>query len=290
MGGLKNKKIALLGGDERELVLLNYLLEQGVKVQAVGQPPIQKQVEVVTCINDLDQDLEAVIAPMTGVNDKQVIKKTFANQKVRLTESFFKQLKPGTQFFIGFASAKIKEWCQDHKLDLIELAALDELAILNAVPTAEGAIQLAMQKSDITLSGNNAFVLGLGRVGLTLARRLKGLGSNTYGVARKPKDRARAQEIGFYPVEFANLKSEINKADFIFNTVPAVVLTESILKAVDPEALVIDLASAPGGTDFKAAEKLGIEAELALGLPGKVAPESAGQILTKIVSKYLRRD
>ena len=93
--------------------------------------------------------------------------------------------------------------------------------------------------------------------------------------------------MGFEQVAFKDLEQEISKADFIFNTVPVLILDEELLQHVKKDAIIIDLASYPGGTDFEAAKRLGLKAELALGLPGKVAPKSAGQILGKVIPRII---
>lgn len=286
---LVDQKIALLGGDAREIELISILLDKGAALQIIGQPPQidSDSIEVVDSLEEIDDDVIAVIAPMTGTDEKLQVKKTFADKEVVLTEDFFSRLTDGTRFFIGFAKPEIKDWSQKYGIELIELAALDEVAILNAIPTAEGAIEIVMREMPITLHNNNSFVLGLGRVGFSLARMLKGMGSNTYGVARKPKDFARALDMGFEQVAFKDLDKEISKADFIFNTVPTLILDEELLKNVRKDAIIIDLASYPGGTDFEAAKRLGLKAELALGLPGKVAPKSAGQILGKVIPRMI---
>lgn len=43
----------------------------------------------------------------------------------------------------------------------------------------------------------------------------------------------------------------------------------------------MDIASAPGGVDFMAADELGIKAKQCLGIPGKYAACSAAAILTE---------
>ncbi len=286
---LLDKKLALLGGDDREIELISILLDLGASLTVVGQPGMinHNRLNLVNSLEEIDHNLEAVIAPMTGTDNNYKIKKGFTQKDLILTEEFFAQLNPGTKFFIGFAKPAIKEWCKEYEIDLIELARLDEVAILNAVPTAEGAVEIAIRESSYTLHNNNSFVLGLGRVGLTLARMLAGLGSNTYGVARKPKDLARASEMGLIPVSFSNLKERISDAKFIFNTAPAPVLNKEILEQVSKDVVIIDLASAPGGTDFKMAKELDIKAQLALGVPGKVASKSAGQILGNIIPRII---
>ena len=60
-----------------------------------------------------------------------------------------------------------------------------------------------------------------------------------------------------------------------------------ILEKLPRGALVIDLASLPGGTDFAAAEELGLHAEHALALPGRCAPQTAGALIAQTVLAIL---
>ena len=56
-----------------------------------------------------------------------------------------------------------------------------------------------------------------------------------------------------------------------------------LLEQLQPECLIIDLASRPGGVDFEAAGELGLKTIWALSLPGKVAPITAGGIIRDTV-------
>ena len=129
---------------------------------------------------------------------------------------------------------------------------------------------------------SNALVVGLGRCGLPLARSLAALGARVTVAVRRREVRALAESFGFSTINFDQLQCEAHNYDFLFNTVPAPVLTEEILSKVRKDAIIIDIASAPGGTDFAAANRLGIKNFLSLGLPGKVAPITAGKILAKV--------
>ena len=60
------------------------------------------------------------------------------------------------------------------------------------------------------------------------------------------------------------------------------------LACLPPGAVVIDLASAPGGTDFATAKALGVRAVLAGGLPGRCAPATAGALIAQTVLGMLR--
>ena len=76
--------------------------------------------------------------------------------------------------------------------------------------------------------------------------------------------------------------------DTVINTIPAPVLPRKMLEKLPRGALIIDLASLPGGTDFDAAEALGIRAEHALALPGKCAPDTAGALIAQTVLTILQ--
>ena len=148
---------------------------------------------------------------------------------------------------------------------------------------------MAMEATTITIHGSESMVLGLGRCGWTLARMLQGIGAHVTGVARKPSDLARAVEMGLDAVHFSDLEDKIGRAEIIFNTVPHLILDAEMLEKVARDAVIVDLASIPGGTDFEYAQMLGIKALLAPGLPGIVAPKTASRILAQIYPQLILR-
>ena len=215
------------------------------------------------------------------------LKNTFVEKKIQLNEGFFNLLKKDTLFMIGFANPKLKRLMEEKGMNYLELARLDELAILNAIPTAEGAIKIAIEETDITLYASKILVYGLGKVGLTLAWRLKALGADTYGVTRNRAAIARGKDLGIKMLNYASLNKYLPDMDILFNTAPALLIDKEAIALLKEEAVIIDLASAPGGTDFSAARERGIKAILAPGLPGKIAPVSAGRILANLIPELI---
>ena len=130
------------------------------------------------------------------------------------------------------------------------------MAVLNAVPTAEGAVNLAMNERASTLWESRCLVTGFGRCAKALALLLKGFGARVTVAARKQGDLAFARTLGLH---------------------------RPLLEQLQPECLIIDLASRPGGVDFEAAGELGLKTIWALSLPGKVAPITAGGIIRDTV-------
>jgi dipicolinate synthase subunit A len=157
------------------------------------------------------------------------------------------------------------------------------LAVLNAVATAEGAIQLAMEETAITICRAKVLVIGFGRIGKILAHRLKGLGAHVTVAARSYADFAWIRAYGYENANTLSLEGTLGRYDIVINTVPARVLGEERLRELSKDCLCMDLASKPGGMDFAAASKLGIKAIWALSLPGEVAPITSGSIIKEAI-------
>ena len=157
------------------------------------------------------------------------------------------------------------------------------MAVLNAVPPAEGAVNLAMNERASTLWESRCLVTGFGRCAKALALLLKGFGARVTVAARKQGDLAFARTLGLQTIPLRQLQEVLPQQEIVFNTIPAPVLTRPLLEQLQPECLIIDLASRPGGVDFEAAGELGLKTIWALSLPGKVAPITAGEIIRDTV-------
>jgi dipicolinate synthase subunit A len=130
-------------------------------------------------------------------------------------------------------------------------------------------------------------VLGFGRCGKTLARSLDALGAQVRVAARKPADHARVREMALGFVDMNRLGKDLHEADIIFNTIPEVILTAAVLANIPRDCVIIDIASKPGGTDFRFAERRGMKAILAPSLPGLVAPKTAGRIIANTLCRII---
>ncbi len=157
----------------------------------------------------------------------------------------------------------------------------------NSVPTAEGAIKIAIEETPFSLHGSKCLVLGYGRVGKILARMLQGIGANVWVEARKYADLAMIEGHGYEPLSLNEVKNYIDEFDVIFNTVPSLILDETMLRGVRSDTLIIDLASKPGGVDFNAAKLMGIRVIWALSLPGKISPVTSGMIIKDTIMNII---
>jgi dipicolinate synthase subunit A len=184
-------------------------------------------------------------------------------------------MRPGQLLCAGKVAPHLRLLAEERGIRLVDYLEREELAVANAVPTAEGAVQIAMEEMNITLHCARALVIGYGRLGRVTAQRLAALGTHVSVAARSHEQLAWADVWGYQTEHISRLAPWLCSYDLVINTVPASVLGEEELSALKPGVLVIDLASKPGGVDFESAEKLGIKTIWALSLPGKVAPRSA---------------
>ena len=180
-----------------------------------------------------------------------------------------KQLEIGNQSFLKDKKGRL----QTSRLSFLRCHTA------NALPTAEGAIQIAMEELPITLHDARVLVIGFGRLGQALAPRLRALGARVWVAARRYEQRAAAESMGLGSEGMHRLPDWLCGYDLVLNTVPAPVLGARELNALKERALVIDLASRPGGVDMDAAAALGVRVIWALSLPGKVAPVTAGRYI-----------
>jgi dipicolinate synthase subunit A len=166
---------------------------------------------------------------------------------------------------------------------------LDELAIYNAVPTAEGVVQILIEKTPVTINGMRCAVTGYGKVGKALASTLKALGADVTVFARKEQDFAVAYTSSIKAEDYSTLKQGLNNYDALINTVPAKIIDKDIMLHLKPDCLLIETASAPFGIDFQAAKELAFEVVKAGSLPGKVAPRSAGEIIGRSIIPIINK-
>lgn len=160
----------------------------------------------------------------------------------------------------------------------------EELSLLNAIPTAEGAVQIAMDELPVTLNGLKVLIVGCGRIGTALINILKGFGADITVSVRNAQGTAKARIAGVKVCCTSKMDTDYA---LVFNTVPTMIFEGDLLKKFDKNTLFIDLASKPGGIDFESAQELGIRAIWALGLPGKTAPITSGEIIADTVSGIL---
>ena len=273
---LRAKNIWVAGGDPRQAALAALLADDGHSVHTYAL----ERGAGTKCEPSLDgaDRADCVVLPLPAAGADGKLNTPLSADSHELPE-VLDALRPGQLVCAGMAGEGLKRMAEERDLVLRDYFAREELAVLNAIPTAEGAIQIAMEELPITLHDARVLVVGCGRLGKALAPRLRALGARVWVSARRYEQRAAAESMGLGSEGVDHLPDWLCSYDLVFNTVPARILGVEELAALKEGALVIDLASRPGGVDMDAAAALGVRVIWALSLPGKVAPVTSGRYI-----------
>jgi dipicolinate synthase subunit A len=283
--------IAVLGGDARYLEMIRSLqCSANASVFAVGFDQINQSFTggIQREMEDIEpEQLDAIILPIPGLGPQGQIETVFSDKNIQLTEAWIDRLPKECVIFTGITNAYLTETCKKQNLRLVSLFDRDDVAIYNSIPTAEGAIMTAIKHTEFTIHGSKVTVLGFGRIGMSVAAKFDALGADVHVGSIHDADIARISQMGMHAFFLDRLPEVVQNSDILINTIPALVVKRPVIEQLPTQGLIIDLASKPGGVDFEYAKKRGIQAIHALGLPGIVAPKTAGNILSVVIKQIL---
>ncbi len=282
---------AVIGGDFRQVVLASLLAKKGYTVTlfACERQPLPAGVQTCTQLEDCLAVADCILLPMPLTRDQIHVYTPLLNTSLRL-DTLFAAIPAHATVIAGAVTPSVRRLAQSHAFSLFDLLDYEQLAIANAIPTAEGALQIAMEELPITLHGAQVLVLGYGRIGRVLAHHLQSWQAQVTVAVRSSIDRALLRSAGLPALHSHNLVGELAPFSCILNTVPAPLLGEAELATAQPDCLLIDLASDAGGMDKAAAAKQGLRLIHALSLPGKVAPISAAVAILDTVHTILHEE
>jgi dipicolinate synthase subunit A len=289
---LTGLQVAVIGGDARQLEVIKKLSELDARIILIGFDQLGSSFPG-TFKEDFDdfdpKNLDAIILPVSGASEDGKIQSIFTSKDLYLNENFISKTMPNSVIYSGIGTNFLVQIADKTKRKLINLLDRDDVAIYNSIPTVEGVLLLTIQNTDFTIHGSNVIILGLGRCGLSLARVFHAIGAKVKVGVRKTEYMARITEMGIEPFHLDQLKQEVSNVDICINTIPHQIITSEVIAQMPHHTTIIDIASKPGGTDFKFAERRGINALLAPGLPGIVAPKTAGKILANVLTQLLSK-
>ena len=241
----KIRSFGILGGDKRQLFLADSLIKDGYRVMLGGFDNLRSIGEIT--IADVRTALgysDAVLLPLPSVRADGSLNAPFAASTLYFDEEEQELLKQ-KPVFASMKDRLIRAYPALKSARIYDYAARDDFSVLNAVPTAEGAVECAMSAYEGTIAGARCLVVGFGRIGKILARMLKDLGAEVTVSARSSTDRAYISALGY---DFVNTEilTEIRGYNIVFNTVPKLIFDRELLENTDCDTLLIDLASLPG--------------------------------------------
>lgn len=280
----------VIGGDLRQNFLAQHLAEKGCTVYTLGlsgEHPAKGCIAV-DSLEQLPYSPDVAVLPLVASNDGVNVNAPFSTDTEIPLKEVCKFLKSSALIVGGKLSGDVQDIFRQSGREFADYFTREELIIENCVPTAEGALQIAIENTPKTIHGSDVLILGFGNVAKATARVFDALGARVHIAARKQRDLAYARTLGYIALPMTSLAKHLGGKDIIINTVPVQLLDSEKLKNVDRDTLIIDLASKPGGVDLAAASDMRLKVIWALSLPGKTAPVTSGIIIADTVLNICR--
>ncbi len=286
---MKNRYL-VLGGDLRNVKLAGMLADDGNRVYSFGQDRSDEilddgRIEKCTSLKTAMEKAQVIIGPVPFSSNEDFINAPFAHDKIMIDDLM--KTNKGKIFISGSIKDNLRKQLDEKYMEVIDIMKRDDLAILNTIATAEGTIEVAIKNTDKILQGSRVLILGFGRVGKIVANKFSKMSAIVTCAARKVSDLAWIKAYGYNSLNINDMLYDLKEFDIIINTVPQTILRERELKHIDAEALIIDLASSPGGIDGKIAKSMGLNFIWALALPGRIAPSSSAKFIKDTVYTIL---
>ncbi len=281
--------IGIFGGDKRQVYMALALLSKGYTVATyrTHTKVIHENCTELSSLRELFEGAKVLIGPIPMSKDKTTINASSVAEDLSL-DNIIQLLSKEHLLFGGVIPSNIIKACESEGIYYYDLMKDERITILNAIATAEGTIMEAIAASERNLHASKCLVLGYGRCAKVLAAKLKALDAHVLVAARSEDALAHAEAMGLSVVTLPYIKCVLPSCDYIFNTIPSLILTPDCLEYVNKQACIIDIASAPGGLDYDYAKQLQINAKLCLSLPGKVAPKTSADILVTTIHSLIK--
>ena len=289
-GELQGWTVAVLGGDLRMLEHMRLARLAGAKVQHYGSVPGAEDASghsQAANLADAVKGARIISCPIPGLGADDELYAKYTTEKLRLTADVLKGAAPAAMLFTCYSTPRLDDWATATAVKIVPYGDDDALSILHAIPTAEGAIKVAIENTDDTLLGMNVLCFGLGRIGVSVAQAFQGMKSTVSIAARNPVQLARAVAMCATPIELSDIKSHIGNFGLIVSSTSGRVLGKDLLSLTRPDVLIIDLCSPPGSVDFESAKSLGRRVVWARGQAAR-APRRAGQDEWHVLMRILR--
>lgn len=280
-------KILFLGGDKRYLEIINNFVAKKCEIDLVGYKNEYPNTNNKK-IDDINiSEYDVIFFPINGVMENYIIK---GEENFVVDENLLKNTKDDTLIFSGIKTNCLDSILRTSSRDAIYLMQEKEIVLDNAVITVEGILADIIENTDISIKDANIMVIGYGNIGKKLVDILRYLNANVLVSVKEEDDYIDLKHKGIYTVysnDHYTMKLGLNISNIIINTVPTLVLNHEYIDSVRNDAYVLDISSYPYGIDKEYLGEKQIKNKIYSGIPGKVAPITAGRILTKKIEKIL---
>ena len=287
--------VGLVGGDARISILTSLMKKAGYKVfcYSIADCGGLEPSEICFSIEELISACDIIVLPVPVSRDKVHLFSEKSCAPLPLKHLIFDAKDYGQKVFFGGAFGNdFRRSLEEKGHTVIDVLNDSELVLKNAIATAEGALMIAMEKTEFTIKDRDFCILGYGRIASHLVKIIGAMGGNVTVLARSDNALMEAVLHGFKSIKLdqnnvQNIAMSLDGASVIFNTVPSNIITKEIIENMRNRPLYVELASHPYGIDIKLARELDFNTVFAPSLPGKYAPVSAAEYIFEAIEKSL---
>lgn len=282
---MSQANISVLGGDLRQSYLARYLADLGHTVTCLATPnlPHLSNAGLLQAYSAANAVTNAgmVLCPIPFSRDGQFL--TASEDPAVPIRELVEILHPGQLLAGGNLPESILEICGNRQITPLDFLKNERFLLENAALTAEGLLAVLIRDTPFSLKGRRALLLGYGRCGQETAFLLSGLSVNLT-ILEADKDRhQKAVNEHFNTIASNELSHYAMDFDLLINTIPAQILTPSQLAGLPGHCRLFDIASAPFGFCQKTVLSLGLSLVRCPGIPGQWMPQTAGELMGKII-------
>lgn len=266
--GVDEMQFTVIGGDKRFEILKRLLISEG---------------------HTISLDSHIIILPLPLTRDGVTLNAPLDPETINLSD-IIDIADEGDIFFGGLVPPDFTSKINAAGALIFDYNKRDSFAELNAIPTAEGALMIAIEATDFSLYDAECLISGYGKIGKVLANYLKALGAKVTVSARKKADLEYAEKCGINHILTDQIGDYVDKFSIIFNTVPHRIFTPETINMIKSDALYIELASSPYGADFDMLAAAEIRYINAPSLPARVAPVTASKNILNTINEIIREE
>lgn len=251
--------ILILGGDLKNYYLYKKLIKEGYNVSLSGfdhlprksrkKPPVLSK-------------FDTIITPVPLTIDGTTLYSPYSEEVIHVQDLFSKS-SDNTRIIGGpFYLSDKRIWDITKEVSFIEL---------NVIPTCEEVLKLLIEKSHFTIMGSCITIYGYGKISKRLSHLLEMMGAYIHIKSDiEDIDKPNSPTDSFDNLENSNV---------IITTSSKPHIDKNIIDILSSGTIIIDIASADGGIDYRYAKSRNIDVIKARGLPGKSAPLTVSEYI-----------
>lgn len=272
---ISENKIAVIGGDLRMLYAANCFAKAGEECAVYGNSatfPEDAEYTKAATLSDALSECRIVLLPIPLSRDGCSLNAPYSENRLFLKD-IIKEI-PSFATVCGGLIGSVFEGCD---FSVLDYGSDEFFCTQNARYTVEGALSIAVDKSQRAICSSKSCIFGFGRIGRYLASALKALGADVTVFARSAKDKALIEYSGYSFASYTDTEKVLGDCDFLFNTVPDKQICEHF-QYTGERTPIIELAGVSKSHD---------NIIYAPSLPALYSPKSAGELIYETVMSCL---